>query len=145
MSPQTPDYSKTLLFEAAVQAASFRRMVTMLMILFIALAVFMLVGHSVAPGYVGKAEPALLRAAGLFAGIWFVFNALWALINHLVSSLSRVAIESLAVAVSGYTRSMRAALEPETTQTAATPEEVNVAYMQDFLKDRLKPTTDEKA
>lgn len=143
MSADTPDFKKTLLYQGAVDAANFRRLITGLMLLFAGLAVLLTVGHALAPGLVGAAPAGLWRAASLFAAGWLIFNAAWALINHMTVSRVRASIEGVSFALVSAANALNAVPAPQAAQTkaaqtkAADPSEQTVTYMTDFLKERL--------
>lgn len=130
----SPDFKKTLLFQGAVEAAKFRRFVTGWMILFVGLTLAMVIGHALAPQYVGAVPPGLFQAAVLFSVFWLVFNALWALVNHLTTSLVRATLEGAAFTLAGAFKTLAQAEAPPAAEPTARE---NVAYMTDFLKERL--------
>lgn len=141
MSANAPDYKKTLLYQGAVDAANYRRRITRLMLLFIGLALLLTVGHALVPSLVGAAPAGLWRTASLFAVFWLVFNAAWALIDHMTVSRVRANIEGVSIALVSAANALNAASSPPTkVQTEApsdAPSEQSVTYMTDFLKERL--------
>ena len=150
MSSDTPP-DKTQNFKPAQNAAGFRALTTLLMFATAGLTVFFTVGHALAPSLVGAPSAGLLRVAFLACVGWFIFNAAWALINHLIATLVLGLIQGYALVVTHALTSLAAYAQAQANAQAAAQDqfvaEVNaaappapegsVAYMTDFLKERL--------
>ncbi|UTC29048.1 hypothetical protein MARCHEWKA_05390 [Brevundimonas phage vB_BpoS-Marchewka] len=156
MSPDTPPNTppKPAPYQPAADAAGFRALTTLLLLITGGLTLFFTVGHALAPGFIGAPTAGLYRITWLAAVGWFVFNAAWALINHLVAARTRGAFEGYTLIVAHVLTTLAAYAQAQANAMAAAQDQMvaenraaqpaerpapegSVAYMSDFLKERL--------
>ncbi|USN14905.1 hypothetical protein DOMOVOI_04340 [Brevundimonas phage vB_BpoS-Domovoi] len=140
--------------QPAADAAGFRALTSLLLLVACGLTLFFTIGHALAPGLIGAPSAGLLRVTMLAAIGWFVFNAAWALINHAAAVRTRGMFEGYTLVAAHILTTMAAYAQAQANAACAAQDQIHamvrateaserpapegtVAYMTDFLKERL--------